>query len=188
MADLARKLKPGKQATARGRLRIGDDGRPDFRYVATHICRSVKRRLKAEGSIGLQGEFGVGLLSFWTVGEDLTMTSTGTDQRAYLACHCTSSSEASRCAPDLDGHSRLRQAREPVRVQAFVAQPAIEGFDVGVIGAFARPREDQLDAVGWDSLNFLRRNCRVCGGCKRLQRRPATRSDPAWGRYSRDCG
>jgi HSP90 family molecular chaperone len=32
---------------------------------------------------GLQGEFGIGLLSFWTVGDSLTMTSTGTDQRAY---------------------------------------------------------------------------------------------------------
>ncbi|MBI3372627.1 MAG: ATP-binding protein [Betaproteobacteria bacterium] len=61
----------------------GDDGRPDFRYVATHICDSVKRRLKAEGSTGLQGEFGIGLLSFWTVGDDLTMTSTGADQRAW---------------------------------------------------------------------------------------------------------
>ena len=59
------------------------DGRPDFRYVATHICDSVKRRLKADGTAGLQGEFGIGLLSFWTVGEELTMTSTGTDQRAY---------------------------------------------------------------------------------------------------------
>src|ERR1700686_1347273 len=59
------------------------EGRPDFRYVATHICDSVKRRLKANGSAGLQGEFGIGLLSFWTVGETLTMTSTGTDQRAY---------------------------------------------------------------------------------------------------------
>ena len=61
----------------------GDDGRPDFRYVATHICDSIKRRLKSEGSTGLQGEFGIGLLSFWTVGEVLTMTSTGADQRAY---------------------------------------------------------------------------------------------------------
>jgi hypothetical protein len=59
------------------------DGRPDFRYVATHICDSIKRRLKADGSSGLQGEFGIGLLSFWTVGDELTMTSTGTDQRAY---------------------------------------------------------------------------------------------------------
>src|SRR6202045_1803992 len=60
------------------------DGLPDFKYVATHICDSVKRRLKAEGGGGgLQGEFGIGLLSFWTVGDTLTMTSTGADQRAY---------------------------------------------------------------------------------------------------------
>jgi len=59
------------------------EGRPDFRYVATHICDSVKRRLKADGTAGLQGEFGIGLLSFWTVGDELTMTSIGADQRAY---------------------------------------------------------------------------------------------------------
>jgi hypothetical protein len=59
------------------------EGRPDFRYVATHICDSVKRRLKAGGTTALQGEFGIGLLSFWTVGDELTMTSTGADQRAY---------------------------------------------------------------------------------------------------------
>jgi Histidine kinase-, DNA gyrase B-, and HSP90-like ATPase len=59
-------------------------GLPDFKYVATHICDSIKRRLKADGNgTGLQGEFGIGLLSFWTVGDSLTMTSTGTDQKAY---------------------------------------------------------------------------------------------------------
>ena len=59
------------------------DGHPDFKYVATHICDSIKRRLKATGTgTGLQGEFGIGLLSFWTVGDTLTMTSTGADQRA----------------------------------------------------------------------------------------------------------
>src|SRR4029079_8123176 len=58
-------------------------GRPDFRYVATHICDSVKRRLKVEGAAGLQGEFGIGLLSFWTLGEELTLTSTGADERAW---------------------------------------------------------------------------------------------------------
>jgi len=59
-------------------------GLPDFKYVATHICDSIKRRLKADGSGGgLQGEFGIGLLSFWTVGETLTMTSGGADQRLY---------------------------------------------------------------------------------------------------------
>ena len=60
-----------------------NSGQPDFRYVATHICDSVKRRLKTDGSLGLQGEFGIGLLSFWTLGDELTMTSTGVDQRAY---------------------------------------------------------------------------------------------------------
>jgi hypothetical protein len=38
-------------------------GLPDFRHVATHICDSVKRRLKAKGVEGIQGEFGIGLLS-----------------------------------------------------------------------------------------------------------------------------
>jgi hypothetical protein len=60
------------------------DGLPDFKYVATHICDSIKRRLKADGNgTGLQGEFGIGLLSFWTVGDNLTMVSTGADQRVY---------------------------------------------------------------------------------------------------------
>jgi hypothetical protein len=60
------------------------DGLPDFKYVATHICDSIKRRLKADGNgTGLQGEFGIGLLSFWIVGDTLTMTSIGADQRTY---------------------------------------------------------------------------------------------------------
>src|SRR5215472_1897155 len=59
------------------------EGRPDFHYVATHICDSIKRRLKAGGAAGLQGEFGIGLLSFWTIGDVLTMTSTGGDHHAY---------------------------------------------------------------------------------------------------------
>jgi Histidine kinase-, DNA gyrase B-, and HSP90-like ATPase len=60
------------------------NGLPDFKYVATHICDSIKRRLKADSAGGgLQGEFGIGLLSFWTVGQTLMMTSSGADQRAY---------------------------------------------------------------------------------------------------------
>jgi hypothetical protein len=60
------------------------NGLPDFKYVATHICDSVKRRLKADGvGGGVQGEFGIGLLSFWTVGDTLTMTCPGADARVY---------------------------------------------------------------------------------------------------------
>ncbi|HUG70802.1 MAG TPA: ATP-binding protein [Pirellulaceae bacterium] len=73
-------------------LRIMDDGNgvptdeqgvPDFKYVATHICDSIKREMKAHGEQGLQGEFGIGLLSFWTVGEELSMVSTGKDGKSY---------------------------------------------------------------------------------------------------------
>ncbi|MGH8208231.1 MAG: hypothetical protein ACREU6_01305, partial [Steroidobacteraceae bacterium] len=43
------------------------DGLPDFKYVATHICDSIKRHLKFDGhGTGLQGEFGIGLLIRWS--------------------------------------------------------------------------------------------------------------------------
>ncbi len=73
-------------------LRITDDGEgvprdrsgaPNFKYVATHICDSIKRKLREKGAEGLQGEFGIGLLSFWTVGEQLSLVSSGTDGRIY---------------------------------------------------------------------------------------------------------
>ncbi len=32
-----------------------DRGVPDFKHVATHICDSIKRRLKADGATGIQG-------------------------------------------------------------------------------------------------------------------------------------
>ncbi len=70
----------GKQ-NGRQYLKVIDDGEgiADFRYVATHIGDSIKRKLKAAGSSGIQGEFGIGLLSFWTVGEELTLQSVGPD-------------------------------------------------------------------------------------------------------------
>jgi hypothetical protein len=59
------------------------DGLPDFRRVATHICDSIKRQFKSEKSAGIQGEFGIGLLSFWTVGHILRMKSCGADGKTY---------------------------------------------------------------------------------------------------------
>ena len=64
-------------------VRKNADGEPDFHYVATHVCDSVKRQLKAQGAGGLQGEFGIGLLSFWTLGEELLLTSAAADGRAF---------------------------------------------------------------------------------------------------------
>lgn len=59
------------------------DGLPDFRRVATHICDSIKRQLKSEKPGEIQGEFGIGLLSFWTVGHKLSMTSCSSDGATY---------------------------------------------------------------------------------------------------------
>ena len=73
-------------------LRILDDGDgipkdetglPDFQYVATHICDSIKRRLRREDRDQVQGEFGIGLLSFWTLGEGMVLTSAGADGHTY---------------------------------------------------------------------------------------------------------
>ncbi|MBU4376840.1 MAG: ATP-binding protein [Candidatus Omnitrophica bacterium] len=60
-----------------------EEGMPDFKYVATHICDSLKTRLKHEGIQNIQGEFGIGLLSFWTVGHRLLMVSSGKDGKIY---------------------------------------------------------------------------------------------------------
>jgi hypothetical protein len=74
------------RARRKGRvfLRVSDDGRgvppnaegaPDFDYVATHICDSLKRRLEKRQREGVQGEFGIGLLGFWAIGKSLEMVS-----------------------------------------------------------------------------------------------------------------
>jgi len=62
---------------------LNDEGIPDFKYVATHICDSLKKRLKEKGVEGIQGEYGIGLLSFWTVGEQLILSSSGDDGGVY---------------------------------------------------------------------------------------------------------
>src|SRR5262249_16211993 len=59
-------------------------GLPDFKYVATHICDSINRRLQTTAAGGgIRGAVGTGRLSFWTGGDMLSMTSKGADQRAY---------------------------------------------------------------------------------------------------------
>ncbi|MGB8852701.1 MAG: ATP-binding protein [Pirellulales bacterium] len=65
-------------------LEVADDGRgvatdesglPDFERIATHLCDSMKRHLGAAQRQGVHGEFGIGLLSFWSLGEELRMAS-----------------------------------------------------------------------------------------------------------------
>ncbi|MGH9797390.1 MAG: ATP-binding protein, partial [Candidatus Polarisedimenticolia bacterium] len=79
----------------RGRVFLGisDDGRgvpltpegiPDFDYVATHVCDSLKRRLDERQRSGVQGEFGIGLLGFWSIGRELEMISQADRGPAYV--------------------------------------------------------------------------------------------------------
>jgi len=56
-------------------VRLNKDGMPDFEYLATHICDSLKRHLTASGRKGVHGEFGIGLFSFWSLGDTLKMAS-----------------------------------------------------------------------------------------------------------------
>ena len=51
------------------------DGKPDFNHLATHVCDSMKRKLNEQERIGVHGEFGIGLLSFWSLGDALRMVS-----------------------------------------------------------------------------------------------------------------
>ena len=54
-------------------LRLDPEGEPDFNHVATHICDSLKQELPAPERQRVQGEFGIGLLGFWTLGQSLHM-------------------------------------------------------------------------------------------------------------------
>ena len=73
-------------------LEVGDDGhgvlldqsgRPHFEHIATHICDSMKRRLSRPKRVGIHGEFGIGLLSFWSLGEQLRMIASDGQGRLY---------------------------------------------------------------------------------------------------------
>ncbi len=55
-----------------------ESGEPDFQRIATHVCDSMKRHLDPNQRAGVHGEFGIGLLSFWSLGTDLRMVCAGT--------------------------------------------------------------------------------------------------------------
>lgn len=75
-------------------LRVFDDGegvipemdrRAALHYIATHIGHSRKRSLSPQERLQLltQGQYGIGLLGFWSLGEVLEMRSAFPGQRAH---------------------------------------------------------------------------------------------------------
>jgi hypothetical protein len=104
-------------------IRRNGDGIPDFKYVATHICDSMKRRLKKDGSEeggqDVQGEFGIGLLSFWTLGESLTLTCSAADGETYqMLMH----------KGDTDYSVRKRRTMFPARGTELKVKPLLPGI------------------------------------------------------------
>lgn len=61
-------------------------------------------------------------------------------------------------APSFDDHTGVCQAGEPVFVQAFLPEAAIERFDVGVLVGLAKLDEEQLNtpSVAWAQLSMAR--------------------------------
>lgn len=49
-------------------------------------------------------------------------------------------------APILQLFGRIRKRQEPVRVQAFCPEAAVEGFDEGIVRWLSRSREVERDA------------------------------------------
>ncbi len=62
---------------------LNDNGLPDFDHIATHICDSMKRHFSRRDRVGVHGEFGIGLLSFWSLGEQLRMVSGDDDGQLH---------------------------------------------------------------------------------------------------------
>ncbi|MCE9584376.1 MAG: ATP-binding protein [Planctomycetes bacterium] len=83
--DIARFKRGGKAfltiADDGSGIRLNAEGLPDFAYVATHIADSIKRHLATRA--GVHGEFGIGLLGFWSLGDELRLASRGADGRSY---------------------------------------------------------------------------------------------------------
>jgi hypothetical protein len=60
----------------------------------------------------VQGEFGIGLLSFWTVGEELAMSSAGSDGRVYEM-------RMRKGDPSNQASGRVRCSASPERVSTY---------------------------------------------------------------------
>lgn len=139
-----------------GGVRRDEAGAPDFRYVATHICDSIKKRLKREGAQGIQGEFGIGLLSFWTLGEHLRLSSPASDGRVH---------EMSMRRGDEGYTVRVRRA--------LVAEP---GATLDIRPLLPGVRQFSGEKLNWYLASELRDRIRQSGVQVRISDRTARRS------------
>ena len=137
-------------------VRRDDAGAPDFRYVATHICDSIKKRLKREGVQGIQGEFGIGLLSFWTLGEHLRLRSPASDGTVH--------------------EMSMHRGEEGYTVRTRRALVAEHGTTLDIRPLLAGVRQFSGEKLNWYLASELRDRIRQTGVNVRISDRTARKS------------
>ena len=134
-------------------IRRDETGVPDFRYVATHICDSIKKRLKKNGARHIQGEFGIGLLSFWTLGENLKLRSVAEDSSVH--------------------EMAMQRGDEGYTVRVSRALLAESGTTLDIRPLLPGVRQFGGEKLNWYLASELRDRIRQTGVCVRISDRTA---------------
>jgi len=67
-----------------GGFPLNSEGIPDVEGTPKRICDSLKRKLAEAERKGIHGEFGIGLLGFWSIGEDIIIFTKGKETKTFL--------------------------------------------------------------------------------------------------------
>jgi hypothetical protein len=99
-----------------GKLIYSDDIATNLSRIPTHICDSIKRKQEAKDKKGVIGEYGIGILGFWRLGQTFHLRSRTSGSDTYtLIMECQKRS------------ARVEKAKEPM---------AKAGTEVTIIGLF----------------------------------------------------
>ena len=137
-------------------IRLDETGVPDFRYVATHICDSIKKRLKRNGARQIQGEFGIGLLSFWTLGENLKLRSSAANGSVH--------------------EMAMQRGSEGYSVRVSRALLAESGATLDIRPLLPGVRQFSGEKLNWYLASELRDRIRQTGVCVSISDRTARKS------------
>lgn len=119
-----------RDLSGEGHFRVSDDGkgimtadgRPDFKTVLQKIGDSIKTKLTAEEREGVKGEFGLGLLGFYALGERLIMVS-----KSRLPNGSTTKTYKMMIVKDLE-NAKVWTAPEPVERERAGVEVTVEAL------------------------------------------------------------
>lgn len=72
------------QSVSEGKVACSDDVAANLAQIPQRICESIKRKLDAQARQGIVGEFGIGILGFWSLGEKLVFRSRTARSDTYV--------------------------------------------------------------------------------------------------------